>query len=247
MNGETKKSSSAVVKATAAVSKETTPNDLIGQAVAAGASVEQLEKLMSLQERWEMNQSRKAFYKAMNEFQGNKPEMIKGKKVDFGQGKTKYNYNPLPKIQKAIDPVLSQYGLSYKWKQESAEGKIKITCVVSHVDGYSEETWLEGGHDTSGSKNSLQAIGSTVTYLKRYTLENALGLSSDEDDDAAAISTNRTLEELTAAIEEADSIAGLKKVFEAMTPYEKGLANDVLTLRKKDILNIEADVKLAKQ
>ena len=38
--------------------------------------------------------------------------------------------------------------------------------------------------DTSGSKNAIQARGSTVTYLQRYTLLGALGLvTGDEDTD----------------------------------------------------------------
>src|SRR5690606_5500273 len=37
--------------------------------------------------------------------------------------------------------------------------------------------------DSSGSKNAIQAIGSTLTYLQRYTLIQALGLAASDDDD----------------------------------------------------------------
>ena len=41
--------------------------------------------------------------------------------------------------------------------------------------------------DKSGSKNSIQAVKSTVTYGRRATAENILGLASHgEDDDAFA-------------------------------------------------------------
>jgi len=36
--------------------------------------------------------------------------------------------------------------------------------------------------DTSGSKNSIQAVGSTVSYLQRYTLYSILGLASKDAD-----------------------------------------------------------------
>jgi hypothetical protein len=51
--------------------------------------------------------------------------------------------------------------------------------------GHSEEgAVLEGAPDTSGSKNSIQAVGSTVSYLERYTLLAATGLAAkDQDDD----------------------------------------------------------------
>jgi hypothetical protein len=54
------------------------------------------------------------------------------------------------------------------------------------VLGHKIETSIEAGSDTSGSKNAIQAIGSTISYLKRYTLENVLGLSADEDNDGAS-------------------------------------------------------------
>jgi hypothetical protein len=58
-----------------------------------------------------------------------------------------------------------------------------VTCIISHRDGYFEETTLSAGRDESGSKNSIQAVGSTLTYLQRMTLKAALGLAAAEDDD----------------------------------------------------------------
>lgn len=159
------------------------PSHLLELAISKGADIDQLEKLMALQERWTKQQAEKAFNFAKNEFQANKPSLFKSKEVEFN-GKKQYSYIPLGKIQKAIDPVLSKHGLSYGWRQTvENDGKIRITCVLSHVDGHSEETWLESGKDGSGSKNDIQSLGSTVSYLKRYTLTNICGLSSDDDDD----------------------------------------------------------------
>ena len=38
-----------------------TPMDMLNQAVERGANIETLDRLMSLQERWEKNQARKEF------------------------------------------------------------------------------------------------------------------------------------------------------------------------------------------
>lgn len=160
-----------------------TPIDLLSQAIDKGVGIDALERLMDLKERYDAKQAEKAFYVAMNQFQANKPKLKKTKVADFGAGKAKYSYNPLAKIQEAIDPVLSRFGLSYKWERQQSESLIRIACIVSHVDGHSESTWLESGPDSSGGKNPLQSIGSARSYLKRYTLEDALGLSSDDDDD----------------------------------------------------------------
>ena len=168
-----------------------TPSDLLSQAIEKGLDVEQLSKLMDLQERWQANEARKAFAKAMTEFQKKKPKLVKSSKVLYdnrGGGQTDYNFTPLPEIQKKIDPILSKLGLSYSWKQErieteKGEKEIKVTCVVTHIDGHSEETWLSAPLDDSGGKNKIQSIGSAVSYLDRYSLKNAFGLSTEEDDD----------------------------------------------------------------
>ena len=61
-----------------------------------------------------------------------------------------------------------------------------MTCVLSHKSGHYEETTLSGPPDASGSKNAIQAIGSTLTYLQRYSLVQALGLAAGDDDDGKA-------------------------------------------------------------
>jgi hypothetical protein len=79
-----------------------------------------------------------------------------------------------------------------------------VTCILSK-GGYREENSLPGPADTSGSKNPIQAIGSAVTYLERYTLKAALGLSATDDDDAIEANvtqlTDEQATEITNAIE----------------------------------------------
>ncbi len=211
--------------------------------------LDKMDKIMQMYERFQAKEAEKAFYRAMNLFQANKPDLIKSAKVDYSTkaGRVQYSYNPLPKIQKAIDHWLSKFGLSYKWKQVSNDNLIKITCIVSHVDGYFEETWLEAGHDTTGSKNAIQAIGSTVSYLKRYTLENALGLSSDEDSDGIkSEKPARTLEELNPIIKTAKTFGALKKLWESFSQAEKEMSKDAFTSQKVEIKNIELDKIAAK-
>ena len=61
---------------------------------------------------------------------------------------------------------------------------MKVTCRITHRDGHYEETSLFGPVDGSGNKNPIQAIGSAVTYLQRYTLKAAVGIAASQDDDA---------------------------------------------------------------
>lgn len=158
-----------------------TPADMIRMAVAGNANLEQLEKLLELQYRWETNEARKAYHKAMSAFKDNPPEIDKDKKVAFGN--TKYNHASLANVVEKITKELSKHGLSASWNTQQTD-KITVTCRITHVQGHSEETTLSAPSDTSGSKNAIQAIGSTITYLERYTLLAALGLATkDQDDD----------------------------------------------------------------
>lgn len=160
-----------------------TPMDMLNQAVERGANIEILEKLMGLQERWERNQARKSFDNAMAAAKSNMPVILKTNSVSFGQGKTSYKFEDLATIARAIDPVLTEHGLSYRYRTASEPGSVTVTCIISHRDGHSEENSLSATHDNSGGKNSIQALGSSVTYLQRYTLKSALGLASSADTD----------------------------------------------------------------
>lgn len=173
-----------------------TPMDMLDRAVSNGASVETLTQLMILQERWEANQARKAFDEAMAAAKANMPSIVKSRKVDFttAKGRTNYQYEDLASIMNQIGPVLSANGLSVRYRT-SAEPNlpISVTCIVSHRMGHSEENTLMASRDDSGNKNSIQAIGSTVTYLQRYTLKAALGLAASADDDGSK--SQQTMEE----------------------------------------------------
>lgn len=161
------------------------PMDLLAQAVEKGADLDKLEKLMDLQDRWESKQARKAFLSAMSQFQSLVPEIKKLKTVDFvGKqgGRVHYNYASLDIIAKQIRGPLQECGLSYRYQTENLDTGVKVTCVVSHKDGHSEENSIASSLDTSGNKNAIQQVGSTMTYLQRYSLIGALGISTAEDD-----------------------------------------------------------------
>jgi hypothetical protein len=176
------------------LSAEALPSDPILLMIANAArdpavDIEKFERLMSLRERVSLADARRAFYAALADAKGEFGPIIKTRQVDFehsdGQGRTNYRYEELADIGAVVDPVLSKFGLSYRHKSAQDGGKIKVTCILSHRDGYSEENSLEGEADRSGKKNPNQAIASTVTYLQRYTLKEALGIGAGRDDDDA--------------------------------------------------------------
>jgi len=192
-----------------------TPVDLLRIAVSQGADVDKLKQLMDLQERFEKNEARKAFAAAMLKFKANPPAITKNHAVKFGQ--TAYNHATLDHVCEEVTRGLSAVGITHAWKVTQDKDLITVRCVLTHELGHSEETQLMGLPDNSGSKNSIQAIGSTVTYLQRYTLLAACGLAAKNDDDGQAAGKPQVeaveVEKNLKEIEQAKDLAGLKFLF----------------------------------
>ena len=172
-------------QAVAAVSPINQPMQLLEMAVGQNADVEKLERLMDLQERWNKDQERKAFFAALSGFQSELPVIKKLKTASFptrNGGQMTYNFASIDDISEQIKPLLSLYGLSYRFEQEMNQQAIRVTCIVTHKDGHSESCSMVGAPDTSGNKNAIQQIASTVTYLKRYTLTGGLGIATADAD-----------------------------------------------------------------
>lgn len=161
------------------------PAELIASAVKSDTDLDQLEKLLKLQERWETSEAKKAYNKAMAEFKANPPKIDKDKRVSYktSNGRMDYRHASLANVCEKINTELSKHGLSASWTTKQ-NGSIIVTCKITHAQGHSEETALSAAADTTGSKNSIQAIGSTISYLSRYTLLCLTGLATvDQDDD----------------------------------------------------------------
>lgn len=158
-----------------------TPMAMLQIAVEKGASVEQLERLMALQERYEANEAKKEFVAALAKFKENPPEILKNIKVSFGN--TKYSHAGLDQASDKIGAALAEVGISHTWEVQQDGPKIKVTCILTHSRGHSERVSMEGSADTSGSKSANQAIASTTSFFQRYTLLMAVGVAPKNVDD----------------------------------------------------------------
>ena len=151
--------------------------------------VAKMESLLKIKERLDAEEARKAFVHALAEFKADAPAVKKRKQVRFktDRGETAYKHATLGETVAIIAPHLSRFGLSTRWKVEQKDGKITVTCILTHDLGHSESVTLEAPYDASGGKNAIQAIVSAKSYLERHTLMAVTGLAAqDEDDDGKA-------------------------------------------------------------
>ena len=155
--------------------------------------VAKLKELLDLQERWDATQAKKAYVQAMSDFKTNPPEIEKDKAVQYHtqKGDVDYKHATLHNVTTKINTELSKHGLTASWVTSQENGSIKVTCKITHVMGHSEQTCLSAPPDATGSKNPIQAIGSTVTYLQRYTLLALTGLATYNQDVDGAGANNK--------------------------------------------------------
>ena len=122
------------------------------------------------------------FLRAFLAFQAEAPELPRTEKV--GEGNNIYSYTPLPLMKKLLQPLLTKHGFVYAWDFKEVNGKIECSCILTHIDGHSKKSTMTADKDNTADMNSIQAVGSTMSYLQRYSFKAVLGLTSaDEDDD----------------------------------------------------------------
>jgi hypothetical protein len=187
-----------------------TPMDMLEKAVASGQGIEVISKLMDLQDRWEKSQNRKAFDMAIARAKSEIPVIVKN-----AIGHNNKKYADFAAIARVVDPILGKHGLHYRFRTVQDDKTIRTTCVLGHDAGHSEENTLIGPADATGSKNAIQAIGSTLTYLQRYSLVQALGLAAAEDDDGKESGAGEPIDndQLKALIALADEVGADKERF----------------------------------
>lgn len=154
----------------------------MGSAIAAlqaGMSIEQMQGVMGLQTSWEANEARKAYVHDMAIFKLNPPVIFKDTEVAYAG--TAYMHATLGGVTEKIVGALAQHGFSHAWEVvQKDDGQVFVSCRLTHRLGHSELTTLKSSPDTSGKKNNIQALASTVSYLSRYTLLLACGLATKD-------------------------------------------------------------------
>lgn len=166
----------------------TTLIDLLRAAVDKGADVATLERLAKLYEAAEANEQKKAFDNAFAAVKAELRPIIKDQEVQKSSGGRLYGYETFAAIAEVVDPILAKHGMFYRFPdgaitEKREPNKIYVTCRLSHRGGYSEDTTRDAPPDVGQNRNAVQAMGSTITYLQRYTLKAALGLAVSQDRD----------------------------------------------------------------
>jgi len=107
---------------------------------------------------------------------------IEGAKKDSANPFFKSTYADLASVWEACRKQLSDNGLSVIQCPEEAENGIAIETMLLHSSGQ----WKTGRYVIPVAKNDAQAVGSAITYGRRYALAAMVGIAPEDDDGNAA-------------------------------------------------------------
>ncbi len=139
------------------------------------ADMAKLERMLDMKERHEAQQAKAAFAEAFARASARFPTIPMN-----GKGHNNKPYATLKDITRLTRPVLAAHGLALTFSIEVGQEAI-VTAELMHEAGHSKTTSIALPRETSGSKNAVQAVGSSQTYGQRYTAQAILGLSLGDD------------------------------------------------------------------
>lgn len=151
--------------------------------------IEKLERLMGMQERMLARQAEVEFDNAMSAAQREMQPI----RNDSNNPSTRSKYASYAVLDSAIRPIYARHGFSLSF--DTADGAtpdhVRVVCKVAHIGGHRERPRIDMPADGKGAKGGdvmtkTHAMGSAVTYGKRYLLSMVFNLATTNDDDGNA-------------------------------------------------------------
>jgi hypothetical protein len=144
---------------------------------------DRITELFRLAERREQTLLKRVFNEDMNALQQVITQVVRDKPNPAFTSR----YATEEQIDRAARPEYSRFGFSIRYGTAVPEvpGNIRVVCIVAHRSGYFEEHSLEApAVPANRGVTQLQAVGGTVTYLKRTLIRMVLNLvTSDNPED----------------------------------------------------------------
>lgn len=113
---------------------------------------------------------------------------IETAKKDSTNPHFKSKYADLTSVWEACRVALCTNGIAVVQSPESREGIQGVVLVTRLI--HSSGQWLEGELHIPVNKQDAQAVGTAISYGRRYSLAAMVGVVADDDDDGTAASKN---------------------------------------------------------
>lgn len=237
--------------AVSVVRHQTTSPDAIMQllqtAVEHNLPVEALERLQALHERVSDRAAAVEFARDLATFQQKCPPIAKKSTAQVttkSGAKYSYRYAELDQIARTIAPFLAELGLSYTWDSEIKDrGILVCTCTLRHVNGHSVTATFAAPVESGAGMSEQQKHASALTYARRQSLIQVLGLTTTEPDtDGAKLEpiSKEQADDLRALIEEVGAnlpkflkYAGVQRIEDILSRDYEAMINAVRAVGDK--------------
>lgn len=143
--------------------------------------VNKLEKLLDIQIRMMDKQAEILYNQAMAKMQGELPIIHHTGELRH-KGKLISTYSKYEDIAIVINPIMAENGFSISYDTEEIEKETYIIGILAHSAGHQKTRRIKLPIDTSGAKNPIQAMGSTITYGQRYLQKLLLNIVTTGED-----------------------------------------------------------------
>ncbi len=144
--------------------------------------VQKMHGLLDVQERMMNKQAEMNFNSDFAKLQQDLPRITKDAKIMYS-GKVISTYATYETIDATIRPLLIKHGFGLRFNSQPNGNTILISATLSHRDGHSIVDTIPLALETSGAKNNVQGVGSTIAYGKRYLVGMLLNLVFEGEDD----------------------------------------------------------------
>lgn len=179
--------------------------------------IEKMERLFSMHERMTAQRAKASFLAAFASLQAELPAATRN-----GKGHNAKTYARFEDVVAALRPHLHAHGFSLSHRVDTTNNVIRVTGILGHRDGHTEQTEMTLPPDTSGGKTAVHAMASAISYGKRYVTLTLTGIATEDDDDARkaseGIANDDKLAEIKTLIEQTKAdIGGLCAHFSVET------------------------------
>lgn len=153
---------------------------------------------------------------------------MKGAVKDATNPFFKSKYADLASVWEAFRGPFSKNGLSLVQSPRFQDSLVFVESLLLHTSGQ----WISGEVSAQPKDHSPQAVGSTITYLRRYAAQSIAGVCPEDDDANAGSQTqapkvviaqnvkNAVYEQTREALSKGDAV-GLKQIMDEFDSDEK--------------------------
>lgn len=145
--------------------------------------IAKMQQLLDMQERIMAKQAEIDFNQAMARLQPRLPTITRRHSAKGKEGKAMWDYARYEDIDREVRPFYTAEGFSISYNSAKDGSDVVYYGTLAHQGGHSKTASMILPADATGSKNSIQAIGSTVSYARRYLISMLLNIVLAEEDD----------------------------------------------------------------